>query len=79
MTGQVTIQTAVAATKAGASDYILKPFRLQQVMPVLDRRMEVRRLRTENVQLKRLVKELTFKYPRYYIVGAVTGSARSCS
>src|SRR5689334_19013727 len=34
MTGQGTIQTAVEAMKSGAFDYILKPFRLQQVMPV---------------------------------------------
>src|SRR6478736_7408038 len=37
MTGQGTIQTAVDAMKACAFDYVLKPFRLQQVMPVLDR------------------------------------------
>ena len=45
MTGQGTIQTAVEAMKAGAFDYILKPFRLQNILPVLDRAMEVRRLR----------------------------------
>jgi DNA-binding NtrC family response regulator len=70
MTGQGTIQTAVEAMKAGAFDYILKPFRLQQVMPVLDRALEVRRLRMENVRLKRIVKELTFESPRYHIVGS---------
>jgi DNA-binding NtrC family response regulator len=70
MTGQGTIQTAVEAMKAGAFDYILKPFRLQQVMPVLDRAMEVRRLRMENVRLRRIVKELTFESPRYHIVGS---------
>src|SRR5262249_46875807 len=48
MTGQGSIQTAVEAMKAGAFDYVLKPFRMQQVLPVLDRAMEVRRLRTEN-------------------------------
>ncbi len=70
MTGQGTIQTAVEAMKAGAFDYILKPFRLQQVLPVLDRAMEVRRLRMENVRLRRIVKELTFESPRYHIVGS---------
>src|SRR5262245_9336855 len=69
MTGQGTIQTAVEAMKAGAFDYILKPFRLQQILPVLDRAMEVRRLRLENVGLRRVVKELTFESPRYHIVG----------
>src|SRR5262245_23235001 len=70
MTGQGTIQTAVEAMKAGAFDYILKPFRLQQVMPVLDRAMEVRRLRTECIRLRQIVKELTFESPRYRIVGS---------
>jgi DNA-binding NtrC family response regulator len=72
MTGQGTIQTAVEAMKAGAFDYILKPFRLQQVLPVLDRAMEVRRLRMENVRLRQVVKELTFESPRYHIVGSST-------
>ena len=69
MTGQGTIQTAVEAMKAGAFDYVLKPFRLQQVIPVLNRALEVRRLRVENVRLKRFVERLTFASPRYHIVG----------
>lgn len=35
MTGQGTIQTAVDAMKFGAFDYVLKPFRLQTMLPVL--------------------------------------------
>lgn len=70
MTGQGTIQTAVEAMKAGAFDYILKPFRLQQVLPVLDRAMEVRRLRLENVRLRRYVQRLTFESDRYRIIGS---------
>ena len=69
MTGQGTIQTAVEAMKAGAFDYVLKPFRLQQVMPVLDRALEVRRLRVENVRLRHFVQRLTFESERYRIVG----------
>ncbi|QEL16727.1 sigma-54-dependent transcriptional regulator [Limnoglobus roseus] len=69
MTGQGSIQTAVEAMKAGAFDYVLKPFRLQQVLPVLDRSMEVRRLRLENVRLKRYVEQLTYESPRYQMVG----------
>jgi DNA-binding NtrC family response regulator len=70
MTGQGTIQTAVEAMKAGAFDYVLKPFRLHQVMPVLDRALEVRRLRLENVRLRRVLEKLTYESPRYPIVGA---------
>jgi DNA-binding NtrC family response regulator len=69
MTGQGSIPTAVEAMKAGAFDYILKPFRLQQVLPVLGRAMEVRRLRLENVRLRRHVERLTFESPRYQLVG----------
>jgi DNA-binding NtrC family response regulator len=69
MTGQGTIQTAVEAMKSGAFDYILKPFRLQQVLPILDRALQVRRLRVENHRLRGLVRQLTFESPRYQIVG----------
>jgi two-component system sensor histidine kinase/response regulator len=52
MTGHGTIDTAVAAMKAGALDYILKPFTLRMILPVLSRALTVRSLRTENVQLR---------------------------
>ena len=55
MTGQGTIQTAVDAMKIGAFDYVLKPFRLQMVMPVLTRAINTRRLRMENLQLRETV------------------------
>jgi len=70
MTGQGTIQTAVEAMKSGAFDYVLKPFRIQQMLPVLDRAMEVRRLKVENVRLKRYVQRLNYESARYQIVGA---------
>ncbi len=52
MTGQGTVPTAVAAMKIGAFDYVLKPFKVSAILPVLSRAMEVRRLRLENVQLR---------------------------
>ncbi|HEY7496723.1 MAG TPA: PAS domain S-box protein, partial [Candidatus Tectomicrobia bacterium] len=55
MTGQGTIQTAVEAMKIGAFDYVLKPFRLQTLLPVLARAQQVRRLRLENLQLRETV------------------------
>ena len=55
MTGQGTIQTAVDAMKAGTFDYVLKPFRLQTVMPILTRAINTRRLRMENLQLRETV------------------------
>jgi len=47
MTGRGTIQTAVAAEDAGVFEYILKPFRLQTLMPVLTQAIDTRRLRKE--------------------------------
>src|SRR5689334_9330718 len=47
MTGAGTIATAVEAMKAGAFDFILKPFKLSVILPVLSRALTVRRLRRE--------------------------------
>jgi PAS domain S-box-containing protein len=41
--------------KAGAFDFIMKPFTLTSLLPVLSRAMEVRHLRTDNVQLRQAV------------------------
>jgi hypothetical protein len=59
MTGQGTIDTAVKAMKAGAVDYILKPFKLSAILPVLSRALAIRRLRAENVELTRRVRQHT--------------------
>jgi signal transduction histidine kinase len=59
MTGHGTIDTAVEAMKAGALDYILKPFKLSAVLPVLSRALTVRRLRLENAALEKRVRERT--------------------
>src|SRR5438094_3291032 len=55
MTGHGTIQTAVDAMKVGAFEYVLKPFRLQTVLPVLTRAMNARHVRLENLQLRETV------------------------
>jgi signal transduction histidine kinase len=57
MTGQGSIPTAVSALKAGAHDYILKPFTLSVILPVLSRALSVRQLRMENAELLRRVEE----------------------
>jgi two-component system cell cycle sensor histidine kinase/response regulator CckA len=55
VTGQGTIQTAVDAMQTGAFDYVLKPFRIQTLLPVLTRAMNLRHLQLENVQLRETV------------------------
>jgi two-component system sensor histidine kinase/response regulator len=52
MTGHGTIDTAVLAMQGGALDYILKPFKLNAILPVLARALDVQRLRRENAQLQ---------------------------
>src|ERR1700742_552733 len=48
MTGHGTIDSAVAAMKDGALDYVLKPFKLEVLKAVLARARDVRRLRLQN-------------------------------
>jgi len=57
MTGHGTIDTAVLAMRNGALDYILKPFRLNVVLPVLVRAQDLQRLRRENAALQALEKK----------------------
>jgi two-component system, sensor histidine kinase and response regulator len=57
MTGQGTIDTAVEAMQTGALDYILKPFKLSVILPVLSRALTMRRLRLKNDELEQQVRE----------------------
>lgn len=52
MTGHGTIDTAVQAMQGGALDYILKPFKLNVILPVLARALDGQRLRRENALLQ---------------------------
>jgi len=52
MTGHGTIDTAVQAMQGGALDYLLKPFKLNVMLPVIARALDVRRLRRENAELQ---------------------------
>jgi len=45
MTAYASIESAVEAMKAGAADYIAKPFKLEHLLFLIDRVMETRRLR----------------------------------
>ena len=52
MTGHGTIDTAVQAMQGGALDYLLKPFKLNVILPVIARALDVQRLRRENAELQ---------------------------
>lgn len=55
MTGHATVSTAVEALKAGAVDYVMKPFNVSQILAVLGRALDLRRLQLENIQLRESV------------------------
>jgi signal transduction histidine kinase len=52
MTGHGTIDTAVRAMQQGAVDYVLKPFKLNTILTVIARALELRRLRREVEELQ---------------------------
>ena len=61
MTGHGTVSTAVSAMKEGALDYIQKPFKLSELIPVLARGLGVRRLRMENEALQQSLRDRTLE------------------
>jgi DNA-binding NtrC family response regulator len=52
MTAFGTVETAVEAMKAGASDYVLKPFSLSEMRMVIRKELDVHALREENRSLR---------------------------
>jgi len=55
MTGFGTVETAIDAMKRGAYDYILKPFKVEEVIHVVQRGLEKQKLAAENIRLKEAV------------------------
>jgi response regulator RpfG family c-di-GMP phosphodiesterase len=55
MTGFGTVETAIEAMKKGAFDYILKPFKPEEVVRVIRRCLDKQRLERENVALRETV------------------------
>jgi DNA-binding NtrC family response regulator len=70
LTGHPDVDTAIAAMKLGAYDYLTKPFKLSELEEVLRRAAERRRLRQENTALRRMV---TQREPAPLIVGQGQG------
>lgn len=52
MTGFGTVETAIDAMKHGAYDYILKPFKVEEIVHVVQRGLEKQRLAAENLRLR---------------------------
>jgi response regulator RpfG family c-di-GMP phosphodiesterase len=52
MTGYGTVETAIEAMKQGAYDYVLKPFKVEEVVHIVQRGLDRQRLQLENIRLK---------------------------
>jgi DNA-binding NtrC family response regulator len=66
LTGHPDVDSAIAAMKLGAFDYLTKPFKLSEVEEVLRRAAERKRLQQENTALRRMVSQ---REPAPLIVG----------
>src|SRR5688572_8719631 len=56
-TSDVDLQSAVAAMRAGAADYITKPVELDELVLSIGRAVETRNIRVENENLRRQLRE----------------------
>ena len=67
MTAFGTVEGAVQAMKAGAADFLPKPFSMDHLMTVVDKTLEVRNLREENSALRQ---QLGGRYDFANIIGS---------
>src|SRR6266851_9953788 len=70
VTGYGTVRDAVEAIKRGASDFVSKPFQIDELLHVLEAALEQRRLKSENAYLRAQLEE------RYRFEGIV-GKSRA--
>ncbi len=70
LTAFATIETAIEAIRAGAYDYLSKPFRMEEIKVVVRRTLEAQRLVRENLQYRQELRE------RYRVENLVGQSAQ---
>jgi len=58
MTAHADLETAIAALRAGAEDFIMKPFRMEQMMTAVERYLERQKMQRENFVLRRQVEHI---------------------
>ena len=69
ITGYGTVKDAVDAIKRGAADFVAKPFQFDELMHVLEKALEQRRLASENAYLRSQLEER-------YQFGGILGRSR---
>src|SRR5918992_4426672 len=69
ITGYGTVRDAVDAIKQGAADFVAKPFQFDELMHVLQKALEQRRLKSENAYLRSQLEER-------YKFGGILGKSR---
>ncbi len=58
ITAHADLETAIAALRAGAADFIMKPFRMEQMLAAVHRCVERQQMQRENFVLKRQIEHL---------------------
>ncbi len=66
LTGHGTIETAIEAMKAGAYDYLTKPYNLAELEVIIEKAMEKKRLFEENTRLKEV---LQMEGSQFHLIG----------
>ena len=66
MTAHATVESAIAAMKLGATDYLQKPFEVDELIVVVEHALENQRLRTQH---RYLISEREEEFDHYGIVG----------
>jgi len=72
ITGRGSVQTAVDAMKAGAFDYLLKPLEWKLLKPVIDRAIDVGRVRRSEKKYRAIVEDQTEFICRFLPDGTLT-------
>ncbi|MBI5191991.1 MAG: sigma-54-dependent Fis family transcriptional regulator [Nitrospirae bacterium] len=71
ITAYASTETAMDAMKLGAYDYINKPFKIEEIKLIVRNAFERRRLREENLLLKRKIQEWTLSG----VIGGIVGKS----
>jgi len=58
ITAHASIETAIDALRVGANDFIMKPFRMDQMMASIEACLSRQQIQRENIELKRQVNQL---------------------